>query len=515
MSGVRRVAVVGGGVTGLTAAYTLVTEARARRLPLSCTVIERDGRWGGKVRSLRTDGLVLEEGPDAILRRKPWAVDLCRRLGLEAKLVGTAASGSYVRWGRKLQPLPEGLSFLVPTRLAPFVRSPLFTLAGKARLAAEYFIPPAPPGGDEPLGAFVRRRLGSEALERLAEPLLSGIYAGDVDRLSLLATFPQLRTMEQEHGGLLRAALAERRKRAEGAGARRPGPAGRGDRVAGAPAAPVRLSRGNPQSAFVSLEGGIATLIDALVDHLRDAECILGDGVREIRRTDENAAAGGGARGGGQERAPYRLVLESGRTIAADGVILAAPAYVQAALLGELAPAAAKLLGEIEYASVAGVVLVYPRASVPGEMRGTGYIVPRAMGGVVTAVTWASEKWPHVAPAGRTVLRCHIGKAGREDVTAWSDERLVAEARRELSETMGVRAEPEACYVYRWPRSMPQYAVGHLERVARIEESLRALPGVVVTGAALRGVGVPDCVRQGEEAARRLLQDLVEKDVGT
>ncbi len=471
----HRIVIVGGGVTGLVAAYTLLTEAKERGLPIQCTVIERERRWGGKVRSLRTGGMVIEMGPDAILRRKPWAAELCRRLGLREKMVEMAASGSYVRWGRRLLPLPAGLSFLVPTQLGPFVRSPLFSLAGKVRMGLEYFLPPSRAAGDEALGDFVRRRLGREALERLAEPLLSGIYAGDVDRLSLLATFPQLRAMEEEHGGLLRAALAQRRRaRASGAA--------------------------SGQSAFFSLQGGLETLIDTLIERLAPAELVRGDAVAAIL---PQGHSGNGVRP--EESGRYRIVLESGRSLPADGVLLAAPAYVQAELLKDLAPEAARILAGIEYASVAGVVLVYPKSSVGPLPPGTGYVVPRQSGGPVTACTWASEKWPHVAPPGRTLLRCHFGKAGREDVTLWSDERLLEEAKREVAQTMGVTAEPESWHIVRWPRALPQYAVGHLDRIAAVERALESLPGLVATGAAFRGVGVPDCVRQGQEAARALL----------
>lgn len=478
-----RVMVVGGGITGLSAAYTLVTEAKERGVHVECTVVERDPRWGGKVHTLRENGLVLEFGPDALLRRKPWTIELCRRLGIDDKLVPTNKSGSYVRWNGRLLPLPEGLSFLVPTKLSPFFKSPLFSLSGKLRLLADYFMPARPPAGDESLGEFVRRRLGDEALERLAEPLLSGIYAGDVDHLSLLATFPQLRGMEEEHGSLLRAALAQRKSAAQAGG--RQGGAGR------------------PPSPFVSLDGGLSTLIEALVAALSAHDLVSGVGVRDLAQVDAEPPKGPDIQGTPPR---YRVTLDNGRVVDAHAVVLTAPAHVQADLLEPLSPQAARELRAIEYASVAGAVLVYPREAIARPLDGTGYIIPRTAGGNVTACTWASEKWGHVSAPDTVVLRCHFGKAGREDVTAWDESRLIREAKDEVERTMGVRQEPDRTYVYRWPRAMPQYDVGHLERIDHIERHLASLPGVFATGAALRGIGVPDCVRQGEEAARAVLK---------
>ncbi len=474
-----RVTVIGGGITGLSAAYALSSQAKERGVRLSCTVVEQESLWGGKVRTLQEDGLVLEFGPDALLRRKPWATDLCRRLGIGDKLVPTKKSGAFVRWDGQLLPLPEGLSFLVPTRLEPFIESPLFSMEGKLRLLGDYTLPASPPEGDESLGAFVRRRMGEEALERLAEPLLSGIYAGDIDRLSVMATFPQLRSMEKEHGGLLKAALAQKK---------------------GAPETP-RQTTGAAESPFVSLDGGLGTLIDALVAALHDQELLLGVGVREILRGDAQGAT----------PARYRVSLEDGRVIAADAVVLTTPTYVQARLLHGLAPEAAEALRSIEYASVAGAILVYPKSAVPGPLNGTGYIVPRSDGGPVTACTWASDKWGHVSDLDTVVLRLHFGKAGREDVTGWDDEQLIRAARTEVERTMGVREAPARTLVYRWPLGMPQYNVGHLDRVRRIEESLYALPGVYATGAAFHGIGVPDCVRQGEEVAAAVLAEGVKE----
>lgn len=509
----HRIVIVGGGLTGLTAAYTAVQEAKASGIGVSVTVVEKDSRWGGKIFTQREDGLVMEFGADAILRRKPWAIELCHALGIEDKLVPTAKSGSFVRWNDRMLPLPPGLSFLVPTRLAPFLQSPLFTPAGKARFLLDYFLPPRPADGDESLGAFVRRRLGDEALERLAEPLLSGIYAGDIDQLSLQATFPQLRAMELEHGSLIRATLAQAKKQAEAQKAAAGGPSvGSGPSVTSKTSEPSKPSKtskpSKPASPFVSLQGGITTLIETLVEALAGHELICGEGVREIAALASGVEPSQSEAASAAVPSRYRVVLEGGRTIEADAVILATPAYVQAGLLEALAPRAAAKLREIEYASLAGVVFVYPKRAIGRPMDGTGYLVPRAVARSVTACTWASEKWGHVADKDTAVLRCHFGKAGREDVSAWSDERLIHEARAEVEASMAIHEPPAKTFIYRWPRALPQYTVGHLDRIAAIEEDIARLPGLVATGAAYRGVGVPDCVRQGQEAARSVLKSL-------
>ncbi len=510
MSALLRVAVLGGGITGLVAAYRLAAEAKKQGRSLECTVIEQASRWGGKVKSVRTDGLVFEEGPDSILTRKPAGVRLCLELGLGDRLVGTAGSGSFVRIGDTLHRLPEGLSGLVPTKLGPFVKSSLITARGKARMALEYFVPPRREAGDESLGSFVRRRLGTEALERLAEPLLSGIYAGNVDNLSVRATFPQFIKMEEEHGGMIRAVLAGRKKSggAKGApagGAQASGSPANGSQSNGSRAGAAAQSDAQsqvPRSTFVSLEGGIYTLIEALVDRLASEPTVAllsGVGAASLRRV---AAEGG-------DRGAYEVALEDGRVIEADAVLLTTPAYVQSELLKELAPAAANSLGEIGYVSVAGVVLEYRRSDIGHPLNGTGYLNPRTEGRPVTACTWASAKWPHVAPEDRAVLRFHFGKGGAEQAAFWEDDRLIRTAEDEARTILGIRGQPRERWIYRWNKGMPQYEVGHLERVERIERELAAsAPGVFVAGAAFRGVGIPDCVTQGEKAAQAILSGI-------
>lgn len=468
----RRIVVVGGGISGLAAAYRLQQRAKERGEALLCTLIERDARLGGKLHTEQAEGCLIEFGPDSLLARKPWGIRLCEALGLGGELVPTGASGSFVRVSGRLLPLPQGVSALVPTDLRSFLRTPLFSPWGKLRMGLEYFLPAKREAGDESLAHFVKRRLGREAMERLAEPLLSGIYAGDARKMSVQATFPQYRAFEAEYGGLVRAALAQRRRKQEGA--------------------PPSAGRGSP---FVALRRGFGSLVDALESELRSGgvELITGTGAAELGR---------GAEGG------YEVTLEDDRRFAAEGVVLALPAYGAAELLEELAPAAARELRAFNYASVAGVVLGYAREEVPALQQGTGYVVPRVEGGPVTAVTWVSEKWPHAAPPQIALFRIHMGRYGDDAVVDWSDGELVAAAREELRRVTGIVAEPRLTRLYRWRRAMPQYEVGHLERLKRIDEAIGSLPGVALCGAAYRGIGVPDCIRQGFEAADRLLERL-------
>jgi oxygen-dependent protoporphyrinogen oxidase len=462
------VVVIGGGIAGLAAAYRLSREMPEARV----TLLEATARLGGKIVTEREDGFVVEGGPDSFLASKPRGVGLCQELGLGASLQGVTPQPrrAYVLSRGELHDLPEGLSGLVPTRLAPLVRSRLLSPAGKARVALDYLLPASRAIGDESLGAFIRRRLGAEAWERLVEPLMAGIYAADGDRLSLAATFPQLRQAEREHGGLIRGVLAGRRA------------------TATEPAAP---------SAFLTPESGLDLLVTALAGQLRErgARVRLEAPVASIAR----------------ERESYHVRLADGATLPTDAVILATPAFVAADLLAGLDGALAADLAAIPHASSAIVSLAYRREDIPHPLDAHGYVVPRVEQSPILACTWSSRKWRHRAPEGWELLRVFIGRAGRgeEEIRGADDDRLVAMARAEVAARLGERAAPGLVRVQRWPRGIPQYLLGHPERVARIDAALRAQPGLFVAGNAYRGVGVPDCIASGEgaaEAAREYLR---------
>ena len=446
-----RVVVVGGGIAGLAAARTL--EALVHQVEI--VLIERASRLGGVVRTDSIDGFLVEGGPDSFLSRKPRGVGLCEELGLDDELVGRRPENarSFVRIGRELHPLPEGLTGMIPTNLDALEDSSLLSTEGKRRLAAEAGLPPEPTGGDESIASFVTRRLGREAYERLVEPLTTGIYGVDGDRLSLQATFPQLRALELEHGSLLRGLAAQ------------------------APAATTR-------PPFLSLRGGMEELVHGVAGSLRRTTVRLGAAAVSVR-----------------ER--YAVELDGGDSIEADGVVLATPAFATAELLSGLDPELADTLAEIPYSSSAIVTLGYRRDDVPHPLDGYGYVVPSSEETSVLACTWTSSKWEGRAPDDRALLRVFLG---RHELSQ-DDGDLVRLARDEVG-ILGIGAEPVLTRTQRWPRAMPQYVLGHPERLARIDAALERHPGLALAGAAYRGVGIPDCIHSGEEAARAIASSL-------
>jgi oxygen-dependent protoporphyrinogen oxidase len=461
-----RIVVVGGGIAGLAAAHRLARESRSAAV----TLVESDSRLGGKIVTERADGFILEGGPDSFLASKPAGLGLCRELGIAGRLQGTNQQmrRTYVLRDGRLYDLPEGLSGLVPSRLGPLARTGLLSPWGKLRMAGDYFIRPRSADGDESVAAFVQRRLGLEAYERLIEPLLSGIYAGDGSQLSLAATFPQLRQTEMDSGGLIKGMLAARR------------------------AAPVPARNGKPKPAFLTAPTGLAEIVEALEARLAGIEILRGVSVAGL----EAGTPG------------YRLRLSNGEVRAAEAVILATPAFISADLVAPFdAPLAAALRG-IPYVSTATVYLAYRLAEVPRPLDGYGYIIPRAEGRPVLACTWTSTKFANRAPKGYGLMRVFIGRAGQQDVLDRDEAELLALARAELADTMGIGADPSLQRVFRWPRAMPQYTLGHLERLAVIDQRLASLPGLFVAGNAYRGVGMPDCIASGEAAAQAVTKTI-------
>ena len=456
--------IIGGGITGLAAANRLLQRAPGCRI----TLLEADDRLGGKILTDRADDFIIEGGPDAFLAAKPRGVGLSEDLGLGGQLQGVTPRErrAYVLWRGRLHDLPEGLTGLVPTRLGPLAHSTLLSPAGKARVALDFVIPARAASADESLAGFIRRRLGSEAWERLVEPLMAGIYAADGSQLSLAATFPQLRQAEIEHGGLIRGVLAQRRA------------------AASLP----------PRSAFLTPAPGLDTLVAALRQRLRDGRVTI--------RTGVAATAVSPIDGG------YRVQLATNESIAADAVIFATPAYASADLVAGCAPELAAELRGIPHASTAIVTLAYRSEEIPHPLAGHGYVIPRAEGGPILACTWSSRKWQGRAPVGWELIRVFIGRAGREDVLAEDDDALITLARREVATRLGAAADAMFTRVHRWPRGMPQYLLGHRERIGRIETALATLPGLFLAGNAYRGVGIPDCIASGEQAADAALAAL-------
>jgi oxygen-dependent protoporphyrinogen oxidase len=473
MSNRRDVVIVGGGIAGLAAAHRLAgsglshgqahaagMRAEAQRTSgdeLHITLLEAEERLGGKIRTEAIAGRPLDVGAEALLARVPAGLELCRELGLDHHLVTPASDQSFV-WSDRLRPLPPRLLAGVPDGLRALVASGILSPAGLARAGLDLIVPARAPKGDVSIGSIVRRRLGAQTLQRLVDPLLGGIHAGSCDELSVRAVAPQLE-----------AALRKRRSLVRGLRALSGGPL---------PAA--------AGPAFLTLSGGLEEIVDALRRELRTIECRTGTALESLQ-----ALPGGGA----------RLALADGRTLEADHVILAVPAFAAATLVAEACPQAAAELEGIPYASVATIALSYPSEAFERPLAGSGFLVTRTPGRTITACTWSSVKWQHMA--GETVLlKCSAGHAGNERALELDDEQLVAAVRADLGRAMNLQAAPLQSRVFRFERALPQYAVGHLERIARIDAAMQQqLPGVSLCGAAYRGVGVASCIRDGRAAA--------------
>ncbi|WP_233578942.1 protoporphyrinogen oxidase [Tautonia sociabilis] len=473
---VHRVVVVGAGLTGLTAAHRLIQRSGAPRTPLELTVLESRDRVGGAIWTDRVDGFTLEGGADSFITNKPQAVALCREIGLGDQLIGTDdryRRSFVVRKGRLL-PVPEGFVLMAPQRLGPLLGSPILSWRGKLRMLLDLLLPPRLDDADESLASFVRRRLGREALDHLVQPLVAGIYTADPEELSLRAAMPQFPQMEREHGSLLLAALRQgRAARQEGRGA-----------------------SGARYSLFQTIAGGMGVLPATLARSLPPGSVRLGASVRRISRQEAEGT--------------WRVELLDGPPIEAHAVILAVEAHSAARLIDGEAPELALDLRSIPYASSAIVQLAYPRELVSHPLDGFGAVVPAVEGREILAISFTSVKFPGRAPEGSVLLRVFIGGALQASLFDRDDEELEAIARREVGELLGASGEPILCRVARHARAMPQYTLGHLDRVAAIRRRAASLPGLFLAGNAFSGVGVPDCIRSGQEAAdatARLLAD--------
>jgi oxygen-dependent protoporphyrinogen oxidase len=466
-----RLVVVGAGISGLAAAHRAVEVAREQGRPLELTVLEGADRVGGTIQTEQRDGFLVECGPDSFLSEKPWALALCQRIGLEERLIRTddRLRRTFVVWDGRLHPLPEGFQLLAPTRLAPLLASRLFSWPGKLRMACDLVLPR---GGDpdESLGAFVRRRLGREALERVAQPLVAGIYTADPDELSLAATMPRFLEMERrERSVILALWRAARRAPAQHAGA-----------------------SGARWSLFVTFARGMEELVQALVGRLPAGAVRLKERVVGVARDD-----------GGR----WRVATAGGAAYEADALVLAPEAHQAARMLRYVDPGLAHLLEGIPHASSATVSLAYRRAEVGHPLDGFGFVVPHVARRPIIACTFSSVKYAGRAPAGHVLLRVFLGGALNEAALEGDDAALVATAREQIGPLLGITAEPALARVTRHVHAMPQYHVGHEARATAIEQAVARHPGLELAGGAYRGVGIADCVRSGEAAAERVLGD--------
>lgn len=470
----RRVVIVGGGITGLAAAYRLLRTGKdASGTPLAVTVLEARPRVGGNIQTERRDGFVIDGGPDAFVATRPQALALCKELGLGERLIPTSEKSRkvYIRQGGVQHQLPEGVVLGIPTRLWPLVKTRLFSWPAKIRMGLDLILPRRRGGGDESVGAFMRRRLGAEAVDRLAEPLLGGIYAGNVDQLSLRAAFPQLLELEEKYGSLIRGTLAQK--------AKHPQPKGKA-----------------PASVFYSLLGGVGELVDTLG---RAIDKMEGD----IRLGAAVATVAPGPGGEGEARWHVHVRGED-QPVPADDVIFCSPAFATADALAELDSEIAARLRQIPYVSTATVSVAFPRADVPHPLDASGLILPKGEKHDVLATTFVSSKWVGRAPDDIALLRVFVGGYRDPGALERSDDELVGLARREIEALLGVRGRPVLSRVFRYERGNAQPSIGHPERLARLRALAGKHPGLHLAGAAYDGVGIPDCIRQADEAAKRI-----------
>jgi oxygen-dependent protoporphyrinogen oxidase len=484
-----KIAIIGGGIAGLAAAYEL-EQARAAGAAIEYTLFEASARLGGVLASEIADGVVLERGPDSFLTEKTAAAELCRELGLASELIPSndAARKTWIVVKNRLVPLPDGLMFLVPTKLIPTALTPLFSLPTKIRMGLELLHSPRRLGdSDESVAELVRRHYGQEAVDRLADPLLSGIYGGDASQLSALAVLPRLVEMERAYGSLTRGMLAGHRKMLAKAKA---AASSNGHMSAQPPAA--------PRTVFTTLRGGMSQLVDALAARLDPAAIRLATPVSALGRN-----AQGWTVQAGEAQEKY------------DAIILASPAWAAGVLLRPVDEKLGEELGNIPYSSSITVNLVYDEAKIGTLPDGFGFLVPVTEGRAMLACTFVHRKFLGRTPPGKAVLRAFLGGVKNEALLTESDEALASIVRRELSEILGEKIlvssiEPELMRVSRWRRAMAQYAVGHNERKQRIDERVAALEGLRLAGNAYDGIGIPDCIRLGRQAAKAIAAQSLE-----
>lgn len=460
----KTVAIVGGGITGLSAAYYLKKASEEEGLDINIKLIESSDRLGGKIKTEKRDGFIIERGPDSFLSRKHPAVKLIESLGLEDQLVRNGTGQAYILVKDKLHKIPPGSFMGIPTQPGPFMFSGLFSPLGKLRAGLDLVKKKSQAKEDQSLGAFFRYRFGDQLVENLIEPLLSGIYSGDIDEMSLMSTFPNFYEIEQEHGSLIK-------------GLKKTMPKG-----------PSKKERKKRPGIFFALEEGFESLVDRLTESFDAGEVILNSAVNHIEKKASN----------------YHLLLDDGSVIKAEGVIMASPHHSLPNVFSQYD--FFDHFKDMPQTSVANVALAYDADKVKDNLDGTGYVVSRNSDFRITACTWTHKKWSHTAPEGKVLLRSYVGKPNDQEIVDASDEEIVETVLNDLRKTMTLKGEPLFTVVTRFKEMMPQYTVGHKKRIEATRKVMASeLPGVFLAGSSYDGVGVPDCIEQGEASVDAML----------
>ena len=467
----KKIIIIGGGIAGLATAFRIQREIETGA-DLECILLEGSDRFGGKISTEKSDGFVIERGPDSFISQKPAAIQLCKQLGLEDRLTGTnpGAPSTFVYTGGKLVTMPDGLSLMIPTKFLPFAFTPLFSIPGKIRMACDLLIPRKEGDADESLASFVRRRMGEEALSKMAEPMLAGIYASDPEKMSITSTFPMFVETERKYRSLILGMLARKKAMLLNAGKRPP----------------------TSYSLFMTLKEGLGEMVDAIIKKSPDVQFKSGAKVASLEKNQEG----------------WHVKLEDGWERQADAVILATPGAITAKILQPIAPESAELLNSIHYVSTATVTLGYKKEGFSHSLDGFGFVVPKAEGRSILACTWTSSKFPHRAPEGYVMLRCYLGGALQEEIAEKDTETLETLVRNDLEKIMGIKETPVFCKVFQNHKSNVQYHVNHSERIDSVMEDLKKFPGLFLAGSAYRGIGIPDCIQNGNQAAESAIEFL-------
>jgi protoporphyrinogen/coproporphyrinogen III oxidase len=459
---VKKVVVIGGGITGLTAAYYLQKEIQGKNLPIELKLVEASHRLGGKIQTLIQDGFVIERGPDSFVPRNSSPQRLAEEIGIDHTMVGSNWGKSYVIAGGELYPMPGGSIIGIPTQIAPFITTNLFSLTGKMRAAADFILPRSGVTDDQSLGKFFRRRMGDEVVENLIEPLLTGIYAGDIDQLSLMSTFPELHRIEQKHRSL----------------------------IAGIKKAAAQTKNEGKNGRFLTFSNGLQSLVEGVEAALFPQTVHKG---MKVSRIQQETGEG------------YTIHFTNGHVLEADSVVITTPHHS----LQSMFPAYSFMdfLKEMPATSVATVSMGFSQSAITENMNGNEYIVSRNSDYSITACTWTHKKWPHAAPEGKVLIRCYLGKSGDETIVDLSDDQIQQIVLEDLEKIMNLEGEPDFTVVTRYKDSMPQYTVGHQERTKSLYRDLEAeLPGVFIAGSSFEGLGIPECIEQGEKVVRKAIQ---------
>ncbi len=466
-----RIVIIGSGIAGLTAAYRLTRSEFCQGLNPQVLLLERSSRAGGAISTYELEDYTLELGPDMFQIEKPEALKLCQELGIDSEIVPTneASRRTFIAFENQLHALPEGFQMLAPTQMAPFFNSSLLTMGGKMRMAMDFFIPKKTTDEDESLAQFVRRRFGQEALERIAQPMVSGVYTADPELLSLRATMPRFLEMEQKYNSVIRGLMSEKKPEQNG-------------------------DAGCRYSSFVSLKRGLGSLVERLTAAL-PGDC--------LHYQCPVVAIEKGTRG-----KRFDVVVASGTIVPTDAVIVASPAHSAAEMLNSLNTETASMLRRIQYASCAVLNLIYNRSDIPHELDGFGFVVPAVEKKTIIACSFASVKFPGRCPEEKAVLRVFVGGALQHDVFELTDEQIECLMWEDLHTYLGLKSVPLLSLITRYPRSMPQYHIGHTELVNSIRTSISQYESLRLCGNAYEGVGIPDCIRSGQKAAEQIIEAL-------